>query len=159
VDKYLKVVDEKIQTKLRFLSVFLAAYSVLFLFIFFYLKDIIEDPDFIFSMFMISIFAIFFLFTFLTTSYFNKRKKVHFDKYRKIKKDYILYNSNNLEVLFEEISINGISNVSSRTSKNIIEKKRKQLLSRKNIDSEDLLKETINLNKKEKEEAIDLINY
>jgi hypothetical protein len=160
VRKFLTVVDEKTQTKLRLLSVFLTAYSILFLFLFFYLSDIIKDPDFVFSMFMISIFAIFFFFLSLTSTYFSKRKKIHFEKYKKIKEEYILNNSNNLDILFEEISINGISNVSSRTSRNIIEKKRKQLLDGKDINTEDLLKETINLNKKEKEkEEIDLINY
>lgn len=159
VGKYLTLVDEKTQTKLRPLSVFLTAYSILFIFLFLYLNDIIKDPDFVFYMFMISIFAIFFFFLYLNSTYFSKRKKIHFEKYKKIKKEYILDNSNNLDILFEEISINGISNVSSRTSRNIIEKKRKQLFGGKNINNEDLLKETINLNKKEKEEEIDLINY
>lgn len=161
VGKYLTLINEKTETKLRPLALFLTAYSILFLFLFFYLNDIIKDPDFVFSMFMISIFAIFFSFLSLTSTYFSKRKKIHFEKYKKIKKEYILDNSNNLDILFEEISINGISNVSSRTSRNIIEKKREQLFGGKNINNEDLLKETINLNKKEKEkeEEIDLINY
>lgn len=160
VGKYLNVIHEKSQKVMRILVLCFCFVTALFLFISGYYKESIEDPDFLFATYSYSSLFIFFFFVFLSSSYFNKRKKTQFDKYMKIKKEYILDNSNNLDVLFEEISINGISNVSSRTSKNIIEKKREQLLDGKDIDSEDLLKETINLNKKEKEkEEIDLINY